>query len=199
VLWKIADALCRRLAPILSFTAEEAYRSLPGQAAESVFLTAFPSGDELRKGCAPGEGERLVRKYTTFRAQVRPSVQKALESVRTGEDWRKESDGRVVGGSLDAQITLRAGSSLMGLLKGLEAELPELLKVSQIRLEPAGEAPEGLSVVVSRASGHRCARCWCYTVSLGTDRAHPDLCPKCTGAVLTDFPNGLPASSPGVS
>ena len=37
----------------------------------------------------------------------------------------------------------------------------------------------GLSVLVEKASGEKCMRCWCYSDTVGTDPAHPDLCERC--------------------
>jgi isoleucyl-tRNA synthetase len=212
VLWRVTDAMTRLLAPILSFTADEAYRALPHKAQETVFLAGLPTADELRQGLAPGEGERLVQKYEELQTKIRAPVQKALEELKTAqqplfkqlkelesleakgglspeEQLRKqEVASQLVGNSLDARVSLTATGDLEKLLKANAAELTELLIVSQVGLR-AGQGSDGvLSVEVSPAAGERCARCWCYTESRGTNPAHPELCPKCTQAVLTDYP-----------
>jgi isoleucyl-tRNA synthetase len=101
---------------------------------------------------------------------------------------KQEVASQLVGNSLDARVSLTATGDLEKLLKANAAELTELLIVSQVGLR-AGQGSDGvLSVEVSPAAGERCARCWCYTESRGTNPAHPELCPKCTQAVLTDYP-----------
>ncbi len=274
-LWRIADALTRSLAPILSFTADEAYRELPGHPQANVFLAGMPNADELRAGLAPGEGERLVEKYGRLVRAVRVPVQKELEDLKAAqqplfkerkalEDRSKAAplsepeqerlralDAETIGNSLDARVTLAASGPLAEFLAAHEAELPELLIVSQVELtkaargdaepdarpstalgtseERGGQADradawlkhpaaalgtseerrgteaahversrdierpssatrafENLTVQVSRARGDKCARCWCYTESRGIDPRHPELCPKCTHAVLAD-------------
>ena len=214
-LWKITDALCRMLAPILSFTADEAYRLLPGKTQSTVFLASLPKSESLRAGLAPGEGQRLVEKFETLQ-KARTPIAKSLEELKTTqqplfkelkelegraskgtlseaeEARRKEISAQVVGASLDACVTLKAGGEMAAFLKRNEADLLELFIVSQVVLQ-AGEGADGLSVTVTPAAGERCARCWCYTEQRGTNPEHPELCPKCTAAVLTDYPNGLPA------
>jgi isoleucyl-tRNA synthetase len=215
VLWKITDALLRVLAPILSFTADEAWRFLPGQTHPSVFLAGLPTAAALRDGLPPQEGERLVARYADLVANVREPVQKAMEVLKAEQQplfkELKELEGKAksgplspeattrkraieaqtIGNSLDAKVTLTAPPDRARQLRGMEAELLEFLIVSQVEIV---EGPPGsnLTVAVSPAAGERCARCWCYTQSRGTNPAHPELCPKCTGAVVQDFPNGPP-------
>lgn len=221
VLWKLTDALCRLTAPIISFTADEAWRELPG-ASDAVFLAGLPVAADLRRGLAPGEGESLVELFATFQEQVRTPVFKALEELKaeqqplfkelkalekqakagplSAEDEARkvELEAQTIGNSLDARVSLFAEGELATFLSRLEDELPEWLIVSQVALvdeAPAGgRAFDGLTVGLSPAHGDRCARCWCYTEARGADPAWPDLCPKCTAAIRADYPNGIPAA-----
>lgn len=212
VLWKVTDALSRVLAPILSFTADEAYRMLPGKAKESVFLAGLPTSESLRAGIVSGEAERLVAKYEEFDATVRTPVKKAMERLKeeqqplfkelkeletrakaaplSPEDEKRRQDiaAKTVGNSLDAEVTLVAPAELAAKLRAMAEELPELLIVSQVAVVDT-ENGGGLIAQISPAHGERCARCWCYTKARGHNSKHPELCPKCTDAVLTDFPN----------
>ena len=170
VLYAIASDLCRTLAPILSFTAEEAYGHLPGAKERSVFLAAFPEGHapdpELE-----ARFERLL--------EVRSAVAKQLEVERREKR---------IGKSLEARVLLQAEGELYDLLDAMRDDLPAFLIVSQVALErggSAGEKAEGLDlrVAVAPAAGEKCVRCWIYSEDLGTDPSHPELCPRCTEAV----------------
>jgi isoleucyl-tRNA synthetase len=220
VLWRAADALCRMLAPILSFTSDEAYRLLPGHRHDSVFLAGLPTPEEMRGGLTPAEGEKLVAKFDDFEENVRALVQKRMEvlkaeqqplfkelkeieakakagSLTPADAARKAAlEARTIGNSLDARVSLFASGERAARLRQMAGELPELLIVSQVDVAdaPAGASPPGgLVVEVAPARGERCARCWCYTESRGTDPAHPELCPKCTQAIHEDYPGGWPA------
>jgi isoleucyl-tRNA synthetase len=221
VLWRVTDVLCRTLAPILSFTADEAYSALPGRRADSVFLVGLPTAAEVREGLTPDEGERLVARYDDLETNVRAPVQKAMELLKavqqplfkelkelearqkagalsTADVARKTAlEAQTVGNSLDARVTLTASSQRASALRALGAELAELLIVSQVDIVDASAGlshEKGLEVEVSPARGERCARCWCYTEFRGTDPAHPELCPKCAPAVREDFSGFRPGA-----
>jgi isoleucyl-tRNA synthetase len=216
VLWRIADALTRMLAPILSFTSDEAWRLLPGHGTPNVFLAGLPTAAELRAGLAPGEGAELVARYEALQQTIRGPVQKALEELKAAQQplfrelkeleakeragaltdaeraRRAAVEAQTIGNSLDAQVTLHATGELAALARALLPELPELLLTSQVQLADAapegGRSFEGLAVRIEPARGQRCARCWCYTEQRGADAGHPELCPKCASAVRADFP-----------
>jgi len=208
-LWRIADALCRLMAPILSFTADEAWQHLPGRTADSVFLAGLPKPDEIRRGLAPGEGQTLTEKYGRIASEVRAPVQKAMEELKAAqqplfkelkelesraakgalsdaeEARRLALDAQTVGNSLDARVELTAGGDRLAFLRSIESELPELLIVSQVDLREDAGAGD-LAVHVEHAAGKKCARCWCFTQSRGADASHPELCPKCATALRKD-------------
>ena len=166
--WRVLSALVRAAAPILSFTAEEAWSHLPhGPKAEedSVFLSDFPSppntwhDDEL-----DGRWERLL--------SVRRDVQKALEEARQGEDG--------IGSSQEAVVTVRAAGSLRELLEDYEDRLAELFIVSEAVVEdgePAGD--QRLSVGVKPSTAEKCPRCWNFWVTDEDD----EICNRCQHVV----------------
>lgn len=221
VLWKLTDALCRLMAPILSFTADEAWRELPGTT-DAVFMGGLPTAESLREGLEPGEGKALVSLFGTFQERVRTPVFKALEELKAehqplfkelktlekqakdgplsaeDEARRAQIEAQTIGNSLDARVTLYAQGELADLLASVRDRLPEWLIVSQVELvteaKEGGRAFDGLTVWLTPAHGDRCARCWCYTQERGTDPQWEDLCPKCTAAIQADFPMGLPVS-----
>jgi isoleucyl-tRNA synthetase len=95
-------------------------------------------------------------------------VNKKLEEARAS---------KAIGQSLEALAEIGAGRTLYDFLKAREAMLPDLMIVSAVELKEAG----ALSVVVRKAPGRKCARCWKYTVPDGKEPA--DICPRCRGVV----------------
>lgn len=179
-LHEIAESLLGVLAPILCFTADEAWRELPAKQGrpDSVHLADFPSPrPEWRDEALLARWEKLLA--------VREEVQRAIEPLRA-----KES--KVIGNSLDAAVDIAAhDGATLGFLRGAEGLLPRLFIVSQVGIaEGAGAdselaAAEGLrlSVAIRRADGGKCERCWTYSATVGTDEVHPTLCARCAGVV----------------
>jgi isoleucyl-tRNA synthetase len=163
VLWTIAQDVMRLLAPVLSFTASEAWAFLPGKPAESVFLAGLP------ERTPPADAAALEARYGRL-FEVRAAVQAKLEEARRA---------KLIGSGLEATVTIRAEGEQRKLLEEAKAELAILFIVSQVRL-----ADGPLGVDVERAPGAKCERCWIYSEALGQDPQHPTLCPKC-GAALS--------------
>jgi isoleucyl-tRNA synthetase len=170
----ILDTLLRLIAPVLSFTSDEAWQYLPGDHEASVHLAAFPKlQPELKDDTLVGRWDRIVR--------VRAEVSKALEQARVA---------KVIGHSLDAGVAISADPETLAFLREYRAELPSIFIVSKVELaEDASndfwpsENIEGLRIRVTAAPGGKCERCWCYSEELGQDASHPAICPKCTTAV----------------
>jgi len=178
--YDIFRALARLMAPILTFTAEEAWRHVPGDRPASVHLERFPD--------VPVEwlDEELAREWNRL-LEVRREVAKALESAR--------AQG-LIGSGLEAQVGIRvAPEDLPALLEAKRALLPTLFIVSQVHLRPldgdsvvqyeSQEIP-GLVVEVGRARGHKCQRCWVWSERVGEDAAHSGLCERC-GPLVRGF------------
>jgi isoleucyl-tRNA synthetase len=174
VMYRILDNLLRLLAPLLSFTADEAWAYLPGEHEASVHLAAFPRlTPEVKDDALVQRWERIMK--------IRAEVLKALEQARVA---------KTIGLSLDAAVTLAAQGELREFLEGYAADLPTILIVSQVRLLDAleggglvAEGVEGLQIAVAAARGEKCERCWHYSEQLGTDSNHPTICPTCAEAV----------------
>ncbi len=162
-LYLILKGMVRLMAPILSFTAEEAWSHLPKEEGdpESVHLASFPEVEEaLMDGGLEERWSRLL--------EVREQVTKALEGARQ----RKE-----IGHSLDARVSIRAPGELIAFLRTFGEELREIFIVSQVELQ---EVPQGvLQVHVAKAKGKKCARCWVYHEEVGRSEEHPEICPRC--------------------
>ena len=113
--------------------------------------------------------------------------------TRAIEPLRRDS---VVGHSLDTSVTLYVADELRERLEGLHTDLRAFFIVSQLHLAPLAEAPAdavqdaevaGLAVGVAKAAGEKCERCWIYSTELGSDPAHPTLCPRCA-KVMAELP-----------
>jgi isoleucyl-tRNA synthetase len=166
-LWHIAHALLRVMAPILSFTAEEAWAVFAGPQAyaesdETIFtrtLWAFP---ELP------DAEALLAKYAALR-EVRADVTKQLEEVRASG---------AIGSSLQAELTIKAAGARHDLLASLDDDLKFVFITSQASVEQAAnEAEEAVQVTASSAP--KCERCWHYRRDVGHNHEHPGLCGRC--------------------
>lgn len=181
-LYYILLILLRDMAPVLSFTAEEAFQTLPVALrgnAKTVFAMPEPDLSAL-----PFD-EAAQQAWATLQ-EVRAAVTKAIEPLR--------KDG-TVGHVLDTKVTLYADDALRAVLEGLKTDLRALFIVSQLVIAPLNTAPDSafrpeelpdLAIVVDKAEGEKCARCWIYSTELGRDAAYPDVCPRCT-AVLHEL------------
>jgi isoleucyl-tRNA synthetase len=166
-LYEIQGALLRLLAPILAFTAEEAWQFMPGDKEASVHLARFP------EPVPEYDNTVLCTRWDTL-LQVREQVLKQLELARE----RKE-----IGNSLEAHVTITASGETFELLHSRAALLPDMLIVSCVELvRSEGAAPAGdtatVSTVIKRAEGAKCQRCWKYH-----SNRHPELCSRCEEAV----------------
>ena len=172
-LYHLAEALCRWIAPILSFTAEEIWENMPGPRTASVFLTewydALPPPEQDGTLNSAFWGEMMV---------VRQQVNKALELAREQGALR---------GSLDAAVTLYAAPELAGQLRSLGDELRFVLITSEAQVAALDEAPAGamiaegidLRVGVAPAAAEKCERCWHRREDVGDHDNHPTLCGRC--------------------
>jgi isoleucyl-tRNA synthetase len=182
-LYRIADALVRLVAPILCFTSEEVWGYLPNRPAglASVHLTSFPEADELAHGLSAEQQERLGNWDRLI--AVRDEVLKVLETAR------KE---KFIGNSLEAKVEISGEGEWGRLLQEYSTSLPMVFLVSQVALVSNGlpVAPggtdgliRGLRIVVRRADGEKCERCWNYSVRVGESPEFPTLCERCVAAL----------------
>ncbi len=176
VCYEVFGALARLMAPLMTFTAEEAWRYLPGARSESVHLERFPEvplawlDDTLKQ-----EWDRLL--------EVRREVARALELARAR---------KLIGSGLEAAVRITsAPEDLPALLRAKRDILQTLFIVSGVDLEPGApgsvhyESQEipGLVIDVNRAPGDKCERCWMRSPTVGVSTAHPSLCDRCVAVV----------------
>jgi isoleucyl-tRNA synthetase len=162
VLHLVAQDLVRLLAPVLSFTATEAWGYLPGAKAESVFLAGFPARTR------PADADALEARYGRL-SEVRVVVQGKLEEARRA---------KLIGSGLEAMVTVTAQGDQRRLLEEARAELPGFFIVSKVVL-----ADGPLGATVERAPGAKCDRCWIFQEDVGRDPKHPTICGKCADAL----------------
>ena len=160
-LYHITRSLILGISPILCFTAEEAWEILAGGTEDSVLyhtLHEFPSMPETVEA-------ELAKKWQAVR-EVREAVNKEIETKRAAE---------VVGSSWQAAVSITAPEPTYGYLRALGEELRFVLMVSKVSVSEG----EALSIVVDKAEGEKCERCWHYLPDVGSNSAHPCLCTRC--------------------
>jgi isoleucyl-tRNA synthetase len=174
VLHAIADVLVRLMAPVLSFTAEEIWRFVPGaDRPDSVFLAGMPAAPADWR--SPEVAERFERLLA-----VRGAVTKAIEEARQTGVVKQASEARVV-------LAAGAADGLVGLLEERASDLASLFLVADVALASADGGREsavmpGLRLAVERAPGDKCPRCW-NVRALGRDARHPEVCDRCAGVL----------------
>jgi len=177
-LWHISESMLRMLAPFLSFTANEAWMSLHRAAGEPAIpketLFEHPA---YRLPEIPNEDD-LIAKWQLIR-DVRANVMRAIEVEREA--------GRI-GSSLQAAVTLRAGSAIGAVLEGMADGLKFVLITSEAHLliDPSREA-ESVEISVTPLEYPKCSRCWHLRNDVGTHASHPNLCGRC---ITNLFGNG---------
>jgi isoleucyl-tRNA synthetase len=174
VLDHVFEHLVRWLAPVLCFTAEEAWLSRHGDAEESsVHLQLY------RDIPAGWRDEALGAKWAKIR-ELRRVVTGAIELERAQKR---------IGSSLQASVEIFAAPDWAAPLAGID--LPELCITSAAALK-LGDAPAdaftlgdvpGVGARVTPAPGDKCERCWRVLPEVGADKAHADLCQRCAEAV----------------
>jgi isoleucyl-tRNA synthetase len=181
-IWKIGEALVRLLAPIMSFSSEEVWQYLPRVESrpESVHLAQFPTGPDIAGTQALHEAsaKQQAEDWAVLRS-VREDVLKALEEAR---------NNKLIGGSLEAQVTVSAAEPVYSVLARYQEQLRYLFIVSVAKLQPrtSGNGTGGVTVQVGKAPGKKCERCWNYSIHVGDDPEHPTICERCS-AVLTEI------------
>ncbi len=175
--WKITSALIRLATPILVFTAEEIWKYLPKaqDEPESIHMSVFPDEQGLHAGFA---ADKLA--VWELLSKVRSEVLKALEVAR---------NEKKINSGLEAKVSLNAELELRAKLKHYLPVLPSLFIVSQVDFFSAGagsyrsDVVPGLEVIVQRADGTKCDRCWNYSTHVGENKRYPTVCERCTEAL----------------
>ncbi|MCL1068271.1 isoleucine--tRNA ligase [Shewanella olleyana] len=179
-LYHIAEAMVRWIAPVLSFTADEIWKLLPGERTEFVFTEEWYQGLE-----SVTLDDDLSDDYWQQLLTVRNEVNKVLEQAR--RDKR-------IGGSLEAEVTLFADADLASQLAKVADELRFVLLTSKTDVEALDSAPadaietelNSLKLMVAKSSAQKCERCWHYSDDVGTIESHSTLCGRCVTNIEGD-------------
>jgi isoleucyl-tRNA synthetase len=175
-MYHIVEALCRWIAPILSFTAEEIWEAIPGHRGQSIFLNRWYEGL-----FALPETTQFNRAFWQSVHEIREQAVKAFEPLRSAKQ---------IGSSLDAEMDLYLTPELFEQTKCLGEEWRFILITSAVHLhemesKPADLAqialPSGGAMACSvRVSEHpKCVRCWHHRHDVGCHPEHPDICERC--------------------
>ncbi|HSY07510.1 MAG TPA: isoleucine--tRNA ligase [Steroidobacteraceae bacterium] len=158
-MFHIAESIVRWLAPILSFTAEEIWRQLPGVRLESVFLSTWHT--------LPAVPATAINWPALI--ALRANVMHKLEALR---------DSGAIGSSLDAAVDVYATPAAYEEVSSLGEELRFLLITSEARLHN-GAAAQQDSIEVAPSQYSKCVRCWHHRPDVGSHSEHPQLCERC--------------------
>src|SRR5205809_671805 len=159
VMHEIFRALCRLLAPVLAFTAEEAWRHSASTPRDSVRLEEFPQPQDRHDNASAQVAELL---------RLRGVIAQAIERAR---------QEKLIGNTLEARVVLHSDSDVTE--KVGQEELEEFFIVSDLTIHQATEA----SASVTKTPYAKCARCWRHRATVGTSKAHPDLCDRCENVI----------------
>jgi isoleucyl-tRNA synthetase len=156
---RIFDALCRLLAPITVFTADEAWGYLGGSG--SVHLQTFPAENkEFRNPDAEKQVTQLLN--------LRGVIGQAIEGAR---------QEKLIGNALEASVTLTCAEEAVSEIS--KEELEEFFILSELKLHP-GKEP---GAAISKTNYSKCARCWRHRPTVGQSGSHPELCDRCESVV----------------
>ncbi|HID00884.1 MAG TPA: isoleucine--tRNA ligase, partial [Piscirickettsiaceae bacterium] len=173
-LYHVLEAMVRWIAPILSFTAEEIWRHMPGDRSDTIFTEEWYTGLAALDEEAP-----MNSAFWDAILTVRKAVNKQLEALRNAGQIK---------GSLTAEITLYAEEGLYDKLAALGDELRFVMITSEARVRPAAERPHsavaaeecaGLWIEAKPTDKPKCVRCWHHRDDVGTHGDYPDLCGRC--------------------
>lgn len=179
-MYLVLEALVRWLAPIIVFTADEIWQSMPGERSESVHLETW-----FEKLFTVAEDEQFNHAYWAQMIHVRDAVNKEIEVQRNA--------GKL-GSALEAEIILYADHALLPVLQQVSNELRFVMITSQAQVLPIEQAPDdavatelsSLMLQVKASTHTKCVRCWHRRADVGSDAQHPELCHRCVQNVVGD-------------
>jgi isoleucyl-tRNA synthetase len=161
-LHRIVAGLCKMLAPVLAFTADEAWDFVPGKTVESIHETGWQPS-EIKLSTDEGEDWKWLSEW---RDRILPELEKLRQA-------------KTIGKSLDAKIEIKVPAAQKHLAEKNREALRELVNVSAL-IASASEDP---AVIGSKADGQKCERCWHWETDVGSTPEHPTICARCVEAV----------------
>ncbi|MBR1779539.1 MAG: isoleucine--tRNA ligase [Clostridia bacterium] len=167
-IYLILHSLVKLISPILAFTSEEIWHSLPSEVAdckESILMNSMPSKFDL-------DIDAQMSELWDNLEGIRSDVTKALELAR---------GNKVIGSSLEAEVELHCEGEAFAKLSENKAILKEIFIVSSVKIlndndgEMIGEKNKNVAITVKKAPGEKCERCWSYSETVGADK----ICERC--------------------
>jgi isoleucyl-tRNA synthetase len=160
----------------MSFTADEVWQHLPktGEREASVHVATFMSEGKIADEKAAGN-EQLKSDWQAL-LHSREEVLKALEEARQNKQ---------IGGGLEAKVTLEVPGSIYPIMERYGDQLRYVYIVSAVELKRSAETngTGAIKVIVERAPGQKCDRCWNYSTRVGEDKNYPTVCERCSAAL----------------
>ena len=169
---EIFDALSRLLAPVLVFTAEEAWR-------HSAVVGIGDAGQQ--ESLTPPTTSVHIQEFPDLQNRGREAIHQVEELLRLrgiiGQAIEQARQEKVIGNTLEARVVLNSDSDVTDKIP--KEELEEFFILSDLTIHRAKEP----SASVTRTPYKKCARCWRHRPTVGTSQAHPDLCDRCESVV----------------
>jgi len=173
-MYRIAEALVRWLAPVLSFTAEEIWQQLPGERGDSVLFETWYDG------LSAAQSSPEQRRYWAELLAIRDTASRVLEGMRKADQ---------IGAALEAKLVIHADEATQARFAEAADELRFFFIVSEWQFAPLAQRPDdaakveldGAEVWVSASvsSAIKCVRCWHRRDDVGSHAEHPELCGRC--------------------
>ena len=182
-LFLILDTMTKLMAPILCFTCDEIWLSMPHRSGDDGRNVVF--NDMNKPFTDYALDETAMEKWSAVE-KLRDDVNAVLEAARAEKK---------IGKALEAHVALHAGddAASAALVQVMGLNLAELFIVSDCQVSSAepdaastvgqGANFPGLTVEVSEARGDKCERCWMHSPTVGADADHPTLCARCAAVV----------------
>ena len=179
-MYHVAQALIRWIAPILSFTAEEAWKHLPDERDESIFVQTWYKGLEKFNN----EGE-IVNSDWGGILETKEKISKELEELRN----KKE-----IGSALDAVVSIWSAPEYLKKVANDELRFVFITSYADVLDDQPPKSAKKISnsdgaeyyVEVKKSLHQKCVRCWHHREDVGTNTEHPELCGRC----VSNLPNG---------
>ncbi|HXC35095.1 MAG TPA: isoleucine--tRNA ligase [Candidatus Acidoferrales bacterium] len=163
-LLRLVSGICQMLAPVLSFTADEAWEFVPGKPEGSVHESLFKSDNFS----VPKSEEADWKSLFELRNAILPELEKSRQA-------------KIIGKSLESNVIVFVGPKTNAeVAEKFPEDFRELLNVSQLNFERGGALPV---CAVERAAGEKCERCWRWELDVGKAPEHPTICGRCVEAV----------------
>ncbi|PSH05122.1 MAG: isoleucine--tRNA ligase [Acidobacteria bacterium] len=171
-LWRIGEALLRIIAPILSFTADEAWQFMPKMLSrpESVHLALLPNSSDITGEIRDREQAAVIRSDWDYLFTVREQALKQLEELR---------NNKTIKANLEARVSITASGDECRRLLQYADKLAAFFVVSQVEVKK-GAAESAIAIEVGKAVGEKCERCWNFSTRVGEDKNYPTVCERCS-------------------